>query len=291
MGDFVYYYLKPTKEKEIVRLVDYATDVTRKHSLAELGEDITIRPHQDDDMQELSQSDEKNCSPPSDFDIDELFDMIAKFESNRADEPHGFRCSDNELCWWDHSSAPKHLDISNIVDDIATNFPDVEFTYEEVMNNETWCHEIGCNGNWEKLIEGRELYVFFDNEEQLNLIADNTNSITAVTGLEEVTENKTERFVKIWFHTMSESNFKKTLETTLEMIGQMVPYSELPCIMVIYGLQGASFEKKATLKAGKAEWQNITDQELYQLNEIVERDEDYYEIIMKRDYLHILFKN
>ena len=255
MGDFVDFYLTPTKKEEMVRLVDYVTEATRKHSLELLGEDITIK----------------------DYDY---FD------------PYGFKVLETFFHWRDHTSNKKHLDIDALENDIATHFPDMEFTREMVINNNTLYHAIGCNGKWEKLKEPMDLYVFFDNEEQLNLIASNRDTFASIDGFDEdVTDNKTECFVKFGFGNLPETKFKNALEAIIATIGQLLPGSELPCIMTKWYDQGDSFSEKATIKDGKAEWQEITsDEYVNQLQPIVERDEEYYEIIMKRDYINVLFK-
>ena len=137
-----------------------------------------------------------------------------------------------------------------------------------------------------------DLYVFFDNEEQLNLIASNRDTFASIDGFDEdVTDNKTECFVKFGFGNLPETKFKNALEAIIATIGQLLPGSELPCIMTKWYDQGDSFSEKATIKYGKAEWQEITsDEYVNQLQPIVERDEEYYEIIMKRDYINVLFK-
>ncbi len=254
MGDFVHYYLKPTKKEDMVRLVDYVTEATRKHSLDSVGEDITIK------------------------DYDHF-------------DPLGFKILESFFLWREHTSNKNRLDIDALENEIATHFPDVEFIREVVMNNETLYHTIGRNGKWEKLTQPMDMYVFFGNEEQLNLIVSNRDAIASIDGLKEnVKENNTELFVKISFGNLPESKLQKTLDSVVAIIGQLLPESELPCITIKWYDYIDCFDKKAVIKAGKAEWQDLTREENSQLESMNEEHSEVTALIMKRDYLKLLFK-
>lgn len=132
MSASIGYSLHARKLDDFNELAAYATELTRKASLEQLGYDIT---NPDENPEKEFQS----------FCIGD---------------------SGNSICWDDFTGCVKHLDIKAIIDQIVHHFPKMEFIYR-VWGDGPLAYEAYIKGDICERLLNRALYVGIENPEAL----------------------------------------------------------------------------------------------------------------------------
>ena len=132
MSASIGYSLHARKLDDFNELAAYATELTRKASLEQLGYDIT---NPDENPEKEFQS----------FCIGD---------------------SGNSICWDDFTGCVKHLDIKAIIDQIVHHFPEMEFIYR-VGGDGPLAYEAYINGDICERLLNKALYVGIENPEAL----------------------------------------------------------------------------------------------------------------------------
>lgn len=135
MSAHIGYELHARKPADFKELVVYATKLTRKASLEQLGYDIT---------------------PP---------------DKNPEREFQSFCIHDDTICWDDFTGCIKHLDIKAIIDQIVHRFPETVFIYR-VYGEGPLAYEAYIKGDIQEELLNKALNVGIENPEVLHQVLD-----------------------------------------------------------------------------------------------------------------------
>lgn len=137
MGNYITTALMICNRERTPEVAAFATELTKKASMDEMGFDLTDPANQND--------------------------------------ARSFRIYENRcLCWDDYTSYPTHLNVDKIIDKIVHHFPEIEFIHEECWEGPVYFTE-HIKGDYREEYVRRTLDIGVDDPEAFTRLADALN--------------------------------------------------------------------------------------------------------------------
>lgn len=233
--------LRTRKPEDFEKMVAYVTKLTSEWSLKELGYDITI-------------PDEERIKKQGFY-------------------YQGFEVRENTLTWNDFSgNSQKEIPVGEIIDQTSKHFPEMELLfrsfwegpldYECIIKNgvETEIKPYCLGFYIEEKDDFRCLADMVQKEEQQAYATGELYQMKAPYFIDKVIIKEDQCFVLIYFEPLSKEDSESAQNGIMDKVLKLLPQSDFYCFLFENDDMGDRIERKAHVRNGQAEWQDIPKQ-------------------------------
>lgn len=175
---------------------------------------------------------------------------ITNPDENPEKDFQSFSIHDETICWDDFTGCVNHLDIKAIIDQIVHHFPETEFIYR-VYREGPLAYEAYIKGDICEGLLNKALYVGIENPEALRNV------------LKEMPDAKQSGpFLIFPFTEYPVSKFEKAIAEILQKVEEIIPDTELYCVIWDDDLDGGVYERKGIYTQGRILWEDVSLDEI-----------------------------
>jgi hypothetical protein len=226
MSTTIGYGLRTRKADDFEQMAAYATKLTSEWSLKELGYDMTIR-------------DEER-------------------EEKEGFYYQGYCVEENQVIWNDFSGSRKNIPIDDILAQIATHFPEMELLFWRSWEGPV-DYECSIKNGEVTEIQPYGLCLYIENEEDFCRLADRVQKEEwkAPYYIEKVIVKEDQCIAILYFDSLSQEDSERAMNGIMDEITKLLPLSDFYCFFFENNEMGDRIERKALVRNGVAEWQDV----------------------------------
>ena len=233
--------LRTRRPEDFEKMVAYVTKLTSEWSLKELGYDITV-------------PDEERIKKQGFY-------------------HQGFEVHENTLAWIDFSgNSQKEIPVGDMINQTSKHFPEMELLFRSFWEGPLDYECIIKNGVETEIkpycigfyIEGkddfRRLADMVQKEEQQAYATGELYQMKAPYFIDKVIIKEDQCFVLIYFEPLSKEDSESAQNGFMDKVIKLLPQSDFYCFLFENDDMGDRIERKAHVRNGQAEWQDIPKQ-------------------------------
>ena len=173
----------------------------------------------------------------------------------------GFTIGEDDICWNDFSGNPAHMSPWEIIRQLSTEFPDLDFDYSVSMEGPVVYRATVRGGvKYEK-----KRYALWLRAEGVadfgpirRMLADGPGrDVGAVESDEPVCPG----VLVLRFREMTDTDFEETVKEVLDSICPLVPEGKMTALLAVMEEQGSWFKSKTVVDNGRFSWKDLTPEE------------------------------
>ena len=223
--------LRTRKAEDFEKMATYATELTREWSLKELGYDLTS---------EAAKS----------LNLLEEY-MVMADRVSWSDNP----MSDYPLAQW------KPIPTGDIIEQISKHFPEMELLFSGYSEGQT-VNECRIKNGERTEIESYSLGVYIENHEDFSRLVEMLQKKELQSRhLIKIVNVEGQCSAILYFEGLSKEEQESVPNGVIDEITELLPQADFYCFLIREYDQGSWFKRKAHVRNGQAEWQDISAKE------------------------------
>ena len=222
--------LSTRKSEDFEKMAAYATKLTSEWSLKELGCDMTSE------------------------------------EVKSLNIPETFTVMVDKVCWSDNptSDSPitKRIPTGDIIEQISKHFPEIELLLSGYSEGQT-VYECRIKNGERTEIESYSLGIYVEKEDDFHRLVEilQKEELQSRHLMKSVCIEEGQCSAILYFKGLSQNELESVPNAVIDEITKLLPQADFYCFLIRNYDQGDWFERKAHVRNGQAEWQDITNEE------------------------------